>query len=95
MKSIGVNQWSGADPWVADLMRELEQQAARVRQAENDRWSRMSPSDRFFRLADDRFQIAKLFGIAPVKGYWQIGDWTLAQINPMSLEDATGWEGSG
>jgi len=88
MKSIGVNQWAGADPWLADIMRELEQQAARARQAESDRWRRMSPSDKFFKLANDRFENPKLFGIAPVKGYWQIGEWTLAEINPISLEDA-------
>jgi GNAT superfamily N-acetyltransferase len=90
MKSIGVNQWAGADPWLADIISELEQQATRARQAESHRWKRMSPSDKFFKLANDRFQVAKLFGIAPVRGYWQIGDWTLAEINPMSLEDATG-----
>jgi hypothetical protein len=63
MKSIGVNQWAGADPWLADIMRELEQQAARARQAESDRWRRMSPSDKFFKLANDRFENPKLFGI--------------------------------
>jgi len=90
MKSIGVNQWAGADPGLADIVNELQRQATRTRQAETDRWNRMSPSDKFFCLANDRFQIPKLFGIAPVRGYWKIGDWTLAEINPMSLEDATG-----
>lgn len=88
MKSIGVNQWAGVDPWLTDIVSDLNQQAARTRQAESARWNRMSPSDKFFRLANDRFQIPKLFGIAPVKGFWQIGDWTLAEINPMSLGDA-------
>jgi GNAT superfamily N-acetyltransferase len=88
MKSIGVNQWAGADPWVADMVRDLEQLAARARQAERNRWKLLSPSDKFFRLANDRFQVPKLFGVAPVQGYWQIGDWTLAEINPMSLENA-------
>jgi hypothetical protein len=88
MKSIGVNQWAGADPWCADMVRDLEQLAARARQAERNRWKLLSPSDKFFRLANDRFRVPKLFGVAPVQGYWQIGDWTLAEINPMSLEDA-------
>ena len=57
MKSIGVNRWAGADPWVADMVRDLEQQAARTRQAERDRWKRLSPSEKFFRLrmTDCRF----------------------------------------
>ena len=88
MKKIGVNQWVGADPWFADTVRDLQQQAERTRQAETERWRRMSPSDKFFHLANDRFENPRLFGIAPVKGYWQIGDWTLAEISPVSLEDA-------
>ena len=89
MKCIGINQWAGADPWFADIVRDLQQQAARTRQAESERWRRMSPSDKFFQLANDRFENPKLFGIAPVKGYWQIGDWTLAEINSASLADAS------
>ena len=88
MKSIGVNQWAGADPWFGEIVSDLDQRAARARQAESDRWKRMSTSEKFFRLANDRFQIPRLFGIAPVKGYWQIGDWTLAEIRPTSLHDA-------
>jgi hypothetical protein len=88
MKSIGVNQWAGADPWFAEVVSDLEQHAARARQAESDRRKRMTPSDKFFQLANDRFENPKLFGVAPVKGYWQIGEWTLAEINPMSLMDA-------
>ena len=88
MKCIGVNQWAGADPWFGEIVSDLEQRAARVRQMESDQWQRMSPSAKFFKLANDRFENPKLFGIAPVKGYWQIGEWTLAEIDPMSLEDA-------
>lgn len=88
MKSIGVNQWVGVDPWLADIVSDLQQQASRTRQAEIDRWKRMSPSDKFFHLANDRFQNPRLFGIATVKGNWRIGQWTLATINPTSLEDA-------
>jgi GNAT superfamily N-acetyltransferase len=88
MKSIGVNQWAGVDPWFAEMVSDLQQHAARTQQAEKDRWNRMSPSDKFFRLADDRFQNPRLFGVAPVRGFWRIGEWTLAEINPMSLEDA-------
>ena len=88
MKCIGVNQWAGADPWFGEIVSDLEQRAARARQAESDRWKRMSPSVKFVQLTNDRFENPKLFGIAPVKGYWQIGDWTLAEINPMTLHDA-------
>jgi GNAT superfamily N-acetyltransferase len=88
MKCIGVNQWAGADPWFGEIVSDLEQRAARARQLGSDQWKRMSPSEKFFKLANDRFESPKLFGIAPVKGYWQIGDWTLAEINPMTLHDA-------
>lgn len=88
MKSIGVNQWAGVDPWFADIVTDLQQQAARAKQAECDRWQRMSPSEKFFRLAGERFQSPRLFGIAPARGYWRIGEWTLAEINSASLEDA-------
>lgn len=88
MKSIGVNQWSGADAWVAEEARDLEQLAARARQSQQDRLRRMTPSAKFFSLAGERFQVPKLYGIAPVSTFWRIGEWTLAQINPMSLDDA-------
>jgi len=88
MKSIGVNQWSGADAWLIDIVSDFQQQAARAKKADTDRWNRMAPSEKFLRLANDRFQVPRLFGIAPVKGYWRIGDWTLAEIIPTSLEDA-------
>lgn len=88
MRCIGVNQWAGADPWLADVVHDLEQQAARAHQAEKDRWARMPPSDKFCQLAKERFQVPKLYGIAPVQGYWQIGEWTLAEINPIVLHDA-------
>jgi len=88
MKCIGVNQWAGGDPWLAEAAHDLEQRAARSRQAEKGRWQRMAPSDKFFQLANERFKVAKLYGIAPKQGYWQIGEWTLAEINPAALEGA-------
>jgi GNAT superfamily N-acetyltransferase len=88
MRCIGVNQWAGGEPWLAEAAHDLEQQASRARKAEQDRWQRRAPSDKFFQLAQERFKAAKLYGIAPVQNYWQIGDWTLAEINRMYLEDA-------
>jgi hypothetical protein len=73
---------------MGEIVHDLEQQAARARKAEQDRWQRRAPSDKFFQLAQERFKAAKLYGIAPVQGYWQIGDWTLAEINRMYLDDA-------
>ncbi len=88
MKHIGVNLWGGADAWVAEEARDLEQLAARARQSQQDRWRRMTPSAKFFSLAAERFQVPKLYGIAPASTFWQIGDWTLAQINSITLEEA-------
>ena len=88
MRCIGVNQWAGGEAWLAEAAHDLEQQASRARKAEQDRWQRRAPSDKFFQLAQERFKAAKLYGIAPVQNYWQIGDWTLAEINPMTLHGA-------
>ena len=48
----------------------------------------MPPSERFLRLAIKRFHRPKLFGVAPIEGYWQIGDWTLAETRRIVLDDA-------
>ena len=88
MRCIGVNQWAGADPWLGEVMHDLEQHAARAHQAERNRWARMPPSEKFFKLANERFQVPKLYGIAPTQNYWQIGTSTLAEITPMVLHDA-------
>jgi len=83
-----VNQWAGADPWMGEIVHDLEQQAARARKAKQDRWKLMAPSAKFFQLANERFTAPKLYGIAPVQNYWQIGESTLAEINPASLHGA-------
>ena len=88
MKCIGVNQWAGVDPATAEMMAELEQWAKQSQKAEQERLSRMPPSERFLGLANERFRRPKFFGIAPVEGYWQIGDWTLAEIRRIVLDDA-------
>lgn len=88
MKSIGVNQWAGVDPIMAETLREFGRWTAQARTAEQDRLSRMTPSEWFLRLANERFEKPRLFGIAPVDGYWRIGDWTMAEIRKISLNDA-------
>ena len=88
MKCIGVNQWTGIDPATAEMMAELGQWAKQSQKAEQERLSRMPPSERFLGLANERFHRPKIFGIAPVEGYWQIGDWTLAEIRRIVLDDA-------
>jgi hypothetical protein len=57
MKSIGVNQWAGADPWLADIVSNLQRQAARAKKADEDRWSRMVPSEKFFAWQKIGFRI--------------------------------------
>jgi GNAT superfamily N-acetyltransferase len=88
MKCIGVNQWTGVDPATAEMIAELGQWAKHSQKAEQERLSRMPPSERFLRLASERFQRPKIFGIAPIEGYWRIGDWALAEIRKISLDDA-------
>lgn len=88
MKCIGVDQWAGVDPATAEMIAELNQWAKHSKKAEKERFERMPPSEKFLRLANERFQKPKLFGIAPADGYWRIGDWTLAEFRKMVLDDA-------
>lgn len=87
MKCIGVEQWTGVDPATAEMIAELGQWAKQSQKAEHQRLSRMPPSERFLGLANKRFHRPKIFGITPVEGYWQIGDWTLAEIRKIVLDD--------
>jgi GNAT superfamily N-acetyltransferase len=88
MKCIGVNHWAGVDPGIAEVLSDLEKWADHSRRAEQERVRHMSPAEKFVRFAKDRFQQPKLFGIAPVQGYWQIGKWALAEMRRISLNDA-------
>ena len=88
MKCIGVNQWAGVDPATAEMIAELGNWAKQSQKAKQERLSRMPPSERFLGLANERFHRPKIFGIAPVEGYWRIGQWTLAEIRRIVLDDA-------
>jgi GNAT superfamily N-acetyltransferase len=88
MKCIGVNQWAGVDPVTAEMIAEMGQWAKHSQEVEQERFSRLPPSEKFLRLANERFHKPKIFGIAPVEGYWRIGDWTLAEIHRIVLDDA-------
>lgn len=87
MKCIGVNQWAGVGPDIGGILNDLEKQAEQARRLEKDRWDRMMPSTKFLKLADDRFETPRLYGIAPVKGFWQVGKWTLAEVCTIYLDD--------
>ena len=89
MKRIGTNQWAGPDAWMAEAAHELHQEAQRAQRRAADRWETRTPSERFFELAGQRFVVPQLFGVAPVKWHYQIGDWTLAEIRHVALHDAT------
>ncbi len=65
MKSIGVNQWAGADTWLVEAAHDLQRVADQARRRAQDRWKRLVPSDKFFELARQRFRIPQLFGVAP------------------------------
>lgn len=89
MRCIGINQWTGIDPATAVRIAELEQWAKQSQKAEQERLSRMPPSQRFLGMASKRFQKPKIFGIASEEGYWRIDDWTLAEIRKIALDDVT------
>ena len=88
MKRIGINQWgAGIDPFLADTLNEFEQKTTQSRKAEQERISRMPPSERFLMLAKQRFQKPKLYGIIPADDFFQIGDFTMIEIVKMDLDD--------
>lgn len=87
MKCIGVNQWAGVDPVMAETLSEFGQWAESARRAEKNRLSRLTPSEKFLQLAHDHFKKPKLFDIAPAMDFWQIGHWTLAEMRRVVLND--------
>jgi hypothetical protein len=87
MKCIGVNQWAGASPDFGAILADLERQAAQARRLESERWTRMTPSTKFLKMADECFQAPLLYGIAPAKGFWQVGKSTLVEMHPICLDD--------
>jgi GNAT superfamily N-acetyltransferase len=88
MRCIGINQWAGVEPGIAAILSDLDKETTKARQTRNDRWNLLTASERFLRLVDDRFQKPKLYGVAPVKCFWRIGEWSLAEICPISFDDA-------
>jgi hypothetical protein len=87
MRCIGVNQWVGVDPFDMPFIVELDALAAKTERAEGESRSRNSPSERFVASVGERFQKPKILGIVPVKGYWKIGESTLAEFTDFSLSD--------
>jgi GNAT superfamily N-acetyltransferase len=75
------------DSTTALIMAKLEQWGKHSQEAEKERLKRLSPSERFLRLVNQRFHKPRLFGIAPVECYWRIGNWTLAEFSRLSLDD--------
>jgi GNAT superfamily N-acetyltransferase len=88
MKCIGVNQWTGTDSFMAEAISDLEQWAKHSARREQERFSRMVPSEKFLWLVNERFEKLRIFGIVPAEGYWRIGDWGVAEIRKISLDDA-------
>ena len=86
MKRIGISQWSGVDDFLADTLTELDRKITQSRKAEQERMSRMAPSERFLMLAKQRFQKPKLYGIIPADDFFQI-DFTMIEIVKMDLDD--------
>lgn len=87
MKRIGISQWSGVDDFLADTLTELDRKITQSRKVEQERISRMAPSERFLTLAKQRFQKPKLYGIIPAADFFQIGEMTLVEIVKMDLDD--------
>ena len=87
MKRIGINQWgAGIDPFLADTLNEFEQKTTQSRKAEQERMSRMAPSEKFLMLAKQRFKNPRLYGIIPAEDFYQIG-MTMIEIVKMNLDD--------
>lgn len=89
MRCIGINQWAGVEPWLADEITVFEERAAERIRAENERWASMMPRAKFMELAKQRFTKPKLFGVLPTDGLWRIGDYTLVEFSELVLSDAT------
>ena len=87
MKRIGISQWSGVDDFLADTLTELDRKITQSRKAEQERMSRMAPSERFLMLAKQRFQKPKLYGVVPAADFFQIGEFTIIEIVKMNLDD--------
>ena len=87
MKRIGISQWSGVDDFLFDPLSDLDRKITQSKKAEQERISRMAPSERFLMLAKQRFQKPKLYGIIPAEDFYQIGDWTMVEIVKMDLDD--------
>ena len=86
MKRIGTYQWCGIDDFLADELNDLDRKITQSRKAEQERISRMAPSERFLMLAKQRFQKPKLYGIIPADDFFQI-DFTMIEIVKMDLDD--------
>ena len=87
MKRIGTYQWCGIDDFLADELNDLDRKITQSKKAEQERISRMAPSERFLMLAKQRFQKPKLYGIIPADDFFQIGDFTMIEIVKMDLDD--------
>ena len=87
MKRIGIYHWTGVDDFLTDELNDLDRKITQSRKAEQERISRMAPSERFLMLAKQRFQKPKLYGIVPAEDFYQIGDWTMVEIVKMDLDD--------
>ena len=86
MKRIGTYQWCGIDDFLADELNDLDRKITQSKKAEQERISRMAPSERFLMLAKQRFQKPKLYGIIPADDFFQI-DFTMIEIVKMDLDD--------
>ena len=86
MKLIGIDQWCGIDDFLFDPLSDLDRKITQSKKAEQERISRMAPSERFLMLAKQRFQKPKLYGIIPADDFFQI-DFTMIEIVKMDLDD--------
>ena len=86
MKRIGISQWCGIDDFLFDPLSDLDRKITQSRKVEQERISRMPPSERFLMLAKQRFQKPRLYGIIPAEDFYQIG-MTMIEIVKMNLDD--------
>ena len=87
MKRIGISQWCGIDDFLFDPLSDLDRKITQSKKAEQERISRMPPSERFLMLLKQRFKNPRLYEIIPAEDFYQIGDFTMVEIVKMDLDD--------
>jgi hypothetical protein len=89
MRCIGVNQWAGVDQALADVLSALESQSKKSIYA-GGVLRQTTPVEKFYLLANERYDRPTKYGVGPVEGFYRITDASLASITKVRLPDIVG-----